>query len=203
MGDVCQQCGNEYQRIGHHWSQSTCSFPPLSNFQHDVLVGSLMGDGTLDVQNGRNPRITIAVQEKKYIQLLSSLLGIMSGDVYKSNGLWWLSTRQTPELCMYNTWYLRGEKEWPNSIELTPTVLRHLYCQDGSRQNKIARVCTKNEQSNREKVNKIITNVGLPRPVWDCDQFRWSVEDSKTVFEYMRKTCPGYEYKWPEQYRQS
>lgn len=202
---ICKQCGNDYDRIGHHWSQSkSCSIPQFTDRQHEVIVGSLMGDGALDSQNGRDPRVTIAVQKRRYIEYLQDILQPLCGEIYKSNNLWWISTRNHGGLEKYASWYDSGNKLWPSDLQITPTILRHLYAQDGSTQHRaspIARVCTRNEQENREKVSEIIKTSGLPAPTWDEHQFRCSVEDSQDVFKFMEHGVAGYEHKWPEEYR--
>lgn len=126
-----------------------------------------------------------------------------------------LKTRSHPELQQFANWYSTGEKVWPADIELTPTVLKHWYCGDGywfnKNNQKSIRMAMSNEIGNENKINEIFTNVGLPQPSTYSSSERkdgsktfsasFTVKSSNTLFEYMGKPLPDFEYKWPEEYR--
>jgi len=126
----------------------------------------------------------------------------------------WRSMRH-PELQEFAEWYSTGEKVWPEDIELTPTVLKHWYCGDGHWNNSGTsnhiEISMANEVENIDKVEKIFDNASLPSPsnYMTCKrndgtkrcEARFSVEQSKELWEYMGEPLPDFEYKWPEQYR--
>ena len=129
---------------------------------------------------------------------------------------WTLKTRSTPVLWEWD-WYTGndGKKVWPEDITLTPTVLTHLYAGDGSWRNdsgnNYIQIGASNERGNEDKIDSYFKNAGLPTPNrYDEYQYKdgswmmsiaFNTEESKELFEYMDPAPPGFEYKFPEQYR--
>jgi len=193
MGDVCQQCGNEYQRIGGHWSHpnSSCSHPSFTDHQQEIITGLLMGDGTIGTAN-KNPHIRAEMISPNYLEYIADEFGALGSEVslkhtaaesakhnrdsgfrpnaeaenYSDLYLWYSMSH--PELQKFAEWYNSGKKVWPEDIQLTPTVLKHWYCGDGhwansSSHNRIE-IAMANEVNNTEKVDQMFRNVGLPAP---------------------------------------
>lgn len=125
------------------------------------------------------------------------------------NDLYEWHSRTHPSLKQFD-WYSSGEKIWPTEVELTPSVLKHWFVGDGhyhdaGTDNHIS-IAMNNEVDNREKVSRLFNKVGIPEPdryrvadkgkFTECSAF-FTVEDSKTLFEYMGEPLSGFEYKWP------
>jgi len=193
MGDICQQCGNEYQRIGGHWSHpnSSCSHPNFTDHQREIITGVLMGDGSINTSN-KNPRLEVEMISPNYLKYIANGFGILGGDVsltktaaesakrnrdsgFSPNAkaenysdLYRWRSLSHPELQEFAEWYSSGEKVWPADIQLTPTVLKHWYCGDGHWHNSCAnnriRIGMANEIDNTDKVDQVFRNVGLPSP---------------------------------------
>jgi hypothetical protein len=239
MTEICSQCGNEYESIGIHWSQNkTCSHPSLSERQKEVIKGLLMGDGYVCKAN-KTPSIECAMISKNYLDYVDKIFGKFSLGVsvkatpeeaakrsrkseFRPNGdkedyktiYRWMSMAH-PEIKEFSEWYSTGEKVWPESIELTPTVLKHWYCGDGTYVNKKSsrhiQIAMLNEVNNRQKVNSMFRNSGLPAPSnynistkngekVTCGA-TFTVSQSKKLFDYMGDPLPDFEYKWPKKYR--
>jgi len=241
MVDVCPQCGTEYQRVATHWNRSSCQRPSFTNHQREIITGLLMGDGHIDRDNNRNPFLKCGMISPNYLKYIDGEFGIFGhgvslkktdkesakqcrdrgfrpnakaenySDVYQ-----WYSMRH-PELQEFAEWYSTGTKVWPRDIELTPTVLKHWYCGDGSwnnsGENNCIRIAMANEVKNTDKVDQMFENVGLPSPsnyaiserkngYKNCDAV-FTVDQSKELWKYMGEPLPDFEYKWPEQYRKS
>lgn len=192
MSKVCNQCGNEYQRIGSHWVQSSsCSHKGFTDYQREIITGILMGDGYIDSVN-RNPRLQVGMISPNYLQYVADKFGVLGGSVtiqktaaesaeknretgFRPNAkkenysdvYIWRSIRH-PELHEFAEWYDSGEKVWPEDIELTPTVLKHWYCGDGNWDNhgtnNRIRIEMANEINQKEKVSQLFERVGLPSP---------------------------------------
>jgi len=239
MGDVCQQCGNEYQKVGIHWSMSSsCSFPSFTNHQREIITGVLMGDGCISTAN-KHPYIKIEMISPNYLEHVADEFGVLGGGVSikrtakmsarrdknskfnlgakeeNYSDLYGWQSMSHPELREFANWYSSGEKIWPDDIELTPTVLKHWYCGDGSwnngRTNNYISISMANEIDNTEKVGKMLRNVGLPTPsnyavgerndgskTFDA---QFTVEQSELLWEYMGRPLPDFEYKWPREFR--
>lgn len=191
---ACHECGGGYQRLGQHWSMgNTCSHPPLTDKQRDIVVGLLMGDGNLH-RRSKNSYLQCNMITEGYLHHLDEVFGMIScgvtfvksaEDSAKENrnsgfspnakeenyhDVYQWRSRNLPDLNGYNSWYETGEKVWPDDIDLTPTVLKHWYCGDGHYADKAKSDCItialSNEAHNEEKVNNYFTRKGLPEPTW-------------------------------------
>lgn len=193
MKDKCQQCGNEYEMIAGHWSQSSeCSYPSLTQKQIEITTGMLMGDGYIHRKEGRNPYLESHMVTKKYLEYVDSIFGAFGNGVSLrmtaeqsaernresgfhpnaksenySDVYYWASMAH-PELQEFADWYSSGRKMWPDNIKLTPTVLKHWYCGDGYWENSGTKNCivigVANEMDYTDKIDQFFENVGLPSP---------------------------------------
>lgn len=238
MGTDCPECGEEYEQLGKHWRWNPDHRPELTQHQKEVISGLLMGDGCVN-RDSKNPLIQCNMIRPNYLEYLDNIFGCLSTGVklkhtaeenaqikrdsgfspnanakdYSDLYIW--RSRSLPELQEFADWYSSGKKVWPEDIELTPTVLKHWYCGDGSWNNSgsrsYVRIGMANEVENTDKVDRYFERANLPTPsnyhigeLKNCDAMRctaaWSVEDSKKLWDYMGKPLPDFEYKWPEQF---
>jgi hypothetical protein len=240
----CEQCGSEYSRIGTHWSTSAvCEYPNLDKEVKEILIGLLMGDGNVGSKSAKNSNIHCSMISKNYLKFLDDKFDWLStgvslkrsskesAEIAKSSGfspkaknenysdIYTLCTRSHPFITNLSDWYSSGNKVWPKDIELTPTVLKHWYCGDGSinrsGKNSSPRIIISmaNEYGNSSKISNYFKNVGLPEPSnytsWQTGHWndnknfdaQWTVEESKELWNYMGNPLPDFYYKWPEGYR--
>lgn len=223
----CPKCENPYKQLSYHWRYNPEHIPELTQKLYEICVGLLMGDGCLDMTSS-TPNIKVEMITEKYLKYLKSEFGILgsrngvylhrtseenkessihsSKDSEFSNTYAW-RTRAHPKLKQFEDWYESGKKVWPENIELTPTVLKHWYVGDGSytEYNRMT-ISTGNEVENAEKIDNYFEEVNLPKPKWTenpkngrmIKHARWTVEESKKLFEYMGSPPPGFDYKWPD-----
>lgn len=179
-----------------------------------------MGDGSVIKQHS-NPRFQVSVIKKKYLEYLDTQLKNISLGVKikrkaseqadsvgrrkdNFNDIYTLDTVTHPELEVFRGWYESGEKVWPEKIHLSPVVLKHWYCCDGTLvkegEYKAPEIAAVNETNNRQKVHSMFDKIDiniLDRP----NGFRVSAKDSERFFRYIGEPLPGFDYKWPEVYR--
>jgi len=228
MTDICDECGEEFERIGQHWSSFQSHRPGLSEKSLEALTGVLMGDGCVN-RSSKNPQITINMTSPNYLEYLDNMFGAeglgvkhvmtpeesaksMRKSGFRPNAkaenysdLYRLSTRCNPQLSQFESWY-SPEKEWPESIDLTPTVLKNWFVCDGywanyDTKNLIA-IAAFNERNNKKKIESYFRSVGLPTPdKWHGEEkqcyMRWNVDNTQTLFDYMGEPLPDFEYKFP------
>jgi len=202
-----------------------------------MITGILMGDGFIDTSS-KNPCLMIEMVSPNYLEYVANKFGVLGGAVnllrtaeenaksninntfadnpvpedYSDSYSW--STVRHPGLKEFIKWYSSGDKVWPKDIELTPTVLKHWYCGDGSWNNTTHHnsiyISMSNEINEKEKINSLFKNVGLPEPSnynigerrdgsTDCTA-QFTVDQSKELWQYMGEPLPDFEYKWPERY---
>lgn len=130
-GEKCHDCGHIYDRISHHWSGSDeCEYPKLTERQHNIIRGLLMGDGSVAYhESKKNPKIIVACIVPEYLEHLSDEFEPLSGSVSLSktgeqaatenresgfrpdaNGenysdQYKFNTLATPEMWQYRDWY--------------------------------------------------------------------------------------------------
>jgi len=231
----CQRCGGEFESVGRHWGYNPEHRPSFTDRQKEIITGVLMGDGSV-LRDGNNPYLRVEMVSENYLQYLDGEFGVLGtgvspartaeesakhcrstgfndnadGDNYSDLYRW--QSRRHPELGQYSDWYSSGEKVWPEDIEITPTVLKHFYCGDGTWRNTSGKNHIQfeilNESNNIGKVDSLFENAGLPSPnnyninPTNC-KASFTVEQSYELWEYMGEPLPDFGYKWPEEFRKT
>lgn len=184
--EVCHDCGKWFKKYGTHWSMSDCSHPEVSEEEHSILTGVLMGDGWVD-KDKNNCRISVSVVEEEYLNYLDSKFGNLSCGVYEDKSgetnakikggdpdnyrdTYRLQTICHPDLNTYGKWYKEDGKAWPENIVLNPITLKHWYVCDGHYKNTggddYITISMSNEIKNTEKIESYFERSGLPSPTW-------------------------------------
>lgn len=227
--EACPDCGKKFKSVGKHLGRSDCSHPKISEHQTEVLTGLLMGDAT--IQKSANTSVYVRMINERFLHHLDSLFpfygnGVLvrrtakeSADMAKKNNdnvnpdeynkLYGWRTRYSPEFNKFRGWYSDGDKTFPEDIDLTQDILKYWYCCDGYYNNNGSRdyikISLHNERKNRGKIEQYFERVKLPIPRWsEIDEnckICWTVLESRDVLNYMGSPLPGFEYKWPEEYK--
>lgn len=198
-GTICHDCDHRYDRISAHWSASdNCEYPKLTERQHNIIRGLLMGDGCASYQEAKkNPNIRVGCIVPEYLELLSQEFGILGNGVFldktgdekaaENRESGWrpdargedysdqyvFTTMSTPDMWQYRQWYATGTKVWPDDLELSPETLTHWFVGDGNNQFDYPsiRLSMNNERENLDKVESYFERAGLPTPD------RWGITD--------------------------
>lgn len=115
----------------------------LTSIQHEILVGSLLGDGTLRKQGTRTNalfEVNHSAQFKPYVdwkwQHFQDYV-LTSPKFRKGNGnriAYRFTTRSLPVFTDYHRWfYVNGKKKVPKNTTLTPLGLAVWYMDDGTK----------------------------------------------------------------------
>lgn len=233
MSELCPNCGTESEWLSQHWNRSAdCDFPELGDHRHEIITGVLMGDGYL-ARHSKNAHVVVQMTTPEYLCWLDSEFGIFSTGVRKTNtseemekrarktnsrgnvntgeysDVFELSTRTHPELNRYREWYSSGEKCWPE-VDITPTVMKHLYVCDGNYDNNKShnrvRISMSNEIQNMNKVKRIFDRSGITIGHFDTSERKDGSSrclavipkaEKQGFFDYIGTPLPGFEYKWP------
>jgi hypothetical protein len=212
-GTLCENCGIRFNRITYHWNKNDSCRPSLSQKQRQIITGILMGDGS--IIRDKNPYMKIEMVSKNYLEYVSRELGVLTrGGIEEyndSNETYHLVLRNNKDLQEFANWYDTGKKVWPSDIELTPTVLKHWYVCDGSKNKGSVGspriiIYMSNEHKNTDKVDNYFESQCLPKPSTYVKREResgiscsaqFTVEDSEKLWDYMGGPLPDFEYKWP------
>jgi len=153
----CPQCGGNYESdgIGAHWSLGSCDVPRFTRKQYEILIGSLMGDGWLDMSD-KSPRLRLKGINKRYLRHVQqkfpllmknfSLVTTAQEAAHRNrkrnfspqaeekdyHDLYSVGTRNTPWLNELAKWYSSGKKRFDQNLTLSATIARHWYSGDGN-----------------------------------------------------------------------
>jgi len=115
----------------------------LTSVQHAIIVGSLLGDGTLRRQGNRlNALLEVnhSYKQKEYVdwkwQHFQEHI-LTAPKTRKGKGVriaYRFTTRSLPMFTKYHSWfYVNGKKRVPNDIDLSPLSLAVWFMDDGTR----------------------------------------------------------------------
>ena len=69
----CDVCGSEFAHVSKHWRNSDCGYPNLTNYQREVIIGLLMGDGYVSHEDdNKMPLMQVGMVTKKFLEYLDS-----------------------------------------------------------------------------------------------------------------------------------
>ena len=226
----CPECKGRYRHLVKHWNNSDCNRINPSEKQLEILTGVLMGDGTL-LRDGKNAAVAVEMTNRRYLRWLDSQLGLFSTGVrvkhteeeqrarsqnaylesvrnstsYKASHL--LLTRKHPMFNQFRHWYDTGDKRYPAELTLTPTILRHWYCCDGtlnmpaSAANPTATIICTNETHREDFLIDLLGDVGFAVYARD-GRFRFPVSETRRLLDWIGPAPPGFEYKWAQSHEE-
>jgi hypothetical protein len=210
--NLCTDCGESFADVSRHWVLSDCSPPDLTENQHEILTGLMMGDASINHRDRDRPAIRARMGNKPYLNWLHEQFKPMTTGVSEATetGGWKTTTkmyrlrwRGRPEFTEYTSWYDSGQKRFPDDLTVTPTILKHWYVCDGSlNTNGMMRLSMKNESDRKGFIEHLFESQGFEIGRWDTHEHRCAavfhahVRDQ--LFDWMGEAPPGFEYKWPD-----
>lgn len=227
MKTECPNCKEKYADLGTHWRYNPSHRYELSEEQKEIVTGLLMGDATLQ-RDTKNAYPVVTMTNRTFLNWVKEKFGCMttgvrnhltaeeSAEQAKSlnesaskenySPQYRLRFRAHTEFNKYRSWYREGEKKWPLGRQYSYLTFKVLYCCDGcfdsSGTSRELQLAASNELSNKERFLSIVECFGLPEPNrMDEELVVWGAKESSQIFENIGEPLPGFEYKWPEEYR--
>lgn len=112
----------------------------LTEEQRQIIVGCLLGDGTMRIKTNALLEINHSIEQKELVDWLYASLKQFVGTepkVRKGNGkriAYRFTTRSLPIFTnLYHQFFLQGKKKLPIQISLSPLVLAVWFMDDGSK----------------------------------------------------------------------
>lgn len=190
---ACPACDKQFISIGNHWNYNPNHRPEISQKQKEIITGVLMGDGCINREERKKPRLQVYMTNKKYLNYLSKEFGIFSTGVYDHvsnedrknlapgsvnnenySDVYRFETRGHLAFEEFADWYSSGEKVFPEDIKLTPTVLKHWYVCDGTidhgRANPNIVIACGNEIDFKDKLQNIFQDSGFQVSNFLCQE---------------------------------
>lgn len=154
-GVTCHECGATFERPGYHWSQGRCDYPELPDDKERLVLGLMLGDGTLR-RHTTHPFVQTYMINKPFLEWIDDELEWLStgvslyrtaehgAEISRNNGhesavaenyhdVYVMQTRTMPQFSQYESWYANSEtKRFPDDITLSPIDMKVWYACDGS-----------------------------------------------------------------------
>lgn len=152
----CPECQAIFPTLGYHWQHNPNHRPEITDRQHEVLTGLVMGDASVVVtETSINPSFCVSMIREEFLVWIDEELnpigrgvkdGMSAEYIAKSNretrfspnadsknysdqyNLW---TVPHPGLQRYYELYSTGSKRLKEKFDLTPLTLSVWYCCDG------------------------------------------------------------------------
>jgi len=152
---TCHQCDSTYQRIGYHWSNGRCDYPEIPDDKSSLVLGLMLGDGTLRTHTS-DPFVQTYMINEPFLEWMDEQLAWLSTGVSKyrtaqrsaelsqNNGhpdasvedyhdVYVMQTRTMPQFQAYESWYANSDrKRFPDNIVLSPIEAKVWFACDGS-----------------------------------------------------------------------
>lgn len=221
----CHECGKAYKRIVQHWSMSsTCNHALITEYQMSLLLGMMLGDGSIKSSDVQNPCVRMRMINKPFLDWLDGELGWLSTGVrldktaeqsaehcrnsgFRPNAraenyhdLYYLQTRSHPDLAIFEEWYDSGSIVFPTDIVPDRIAMRMWYVSDGSlcwqkTQRPHVKITSQNEQNRPEAIVSYFEQHGFSVSQ-SGSNFYLSVDQTPQFLDWLGTPPPGFEYKW-------
>jgi hypothetical protein len=219
----CPSCGKTFSSLSMHWWHGSCPYPDIGERKQEVIVGLLMGDGSIPTVDG-NHSFRVPMINRHFLSwydeemsYLTTGVGLVhtaeqlastnretgfSPNAERENyhDMYVVRTRTHPYFNELRMWYKTGRKRFPDNIELTPILAKYWYASDGYLdvgrwgRPRIEIKC-RNEHGRAEFLVQLFEDVGFS-PVFKRHELRFTCDDTERLVEWMGDPLPGFEYKW-------
>jgi len=203
---TCVECGGSYDMVAKHYNMSDCQLPQPSEKEKEAIKGMVMSDGHIGNRD-RTPRLDVQMINPSALEEFAEEIPSFHPKVWDTgkttdadNKIFRLCTISHPWLEEVAQSYESGKKQYPENLELTPTMAKWWYVGDGSliwkdaAQHGYVQIACQNEKENTEKLENILSDFSPTVHTYgDCCL---DTENSKKFLQYIGDPVPGMRYKW-------
>lgn len=219
----CPNCGETFERLGMHWYHGKCPYPEIGSESKDMLVGLLMGDGSIPTREA-NSVFHLPMINRRFLRWFDDQMEVLTTGVslkktatelasnnretgFSSNAkqedyhdIYTVWSRTHPLFNQLREWYESGQKRFPADLELTPTVTKFWYLCDGYLDvgqwgRPRLEIKARNERSRADYLVNLFEDIGFA-PTYRRHELRFSCDETERLVEWLGDPPPGFEYKW-------
>lgn len=152
---LCNECDRTFERPGYHWSNGSCEYPDIPDDKSALVLGLMLGDGTLRRQT-KSPFVQTYMINDSFLEWVDEQLAWLStgvslyrtdersaelsrqngnptADVVDYHDVYVMQTRTMPQFAKYEPWYSGGDgKRFADDITLSPIDMKVWFACDGS-----------------------------------------------------------------------
>ena len=211
--------------MGSHWARGSCYYPEIPTYLREILIGCLMGDGSVPKTNdGSHGLFRLPMVNKQFLEWFDHEMGILStGVVLKKTAaelarnnresgfspnaraenyhdMYTVISRSHPFMRSLRRWYRSGEKRFPESLSLTPRIAKMWYVCDGcldvqEHGEPRASIRIRHRDDRQDFLLNLFEEVGIT-PSYGRETIRFGVEETRSLLDWMGNPPTGFEYKW-------
>jgi hypothetical protein len=195
----------------HHVCTVGNTVGSLSGVQHEIIIGCLLGDGSMRCKTNALLEINHSVRQRAYVDwIYQHLVELVSMPPKERPGngnrvAYRFVTRAVPELTpYYRRFYASGRKQIPTELELTPLTLAVWVMDDGSRSRRAMYLNTQQfDWVDQQKLLELLRDQwGIYGSLHRDKQYRriWvSVESTQRLVPLIAPlVLPEFRYKLPQ-----
>lgn len=223
----CPECSSTYTRssLGQHFRHNPEHRPKITNEQNEIIIGLLLGDGTIPSVSGeRECSMVITMTNKSFLQWLEKEMGwLVSTNVYLQRsaqesaqhaydvGLvdskggdysdnWAVRLRSHPKFTELRQWfYGENGREIQADTPITPTTAKIWYaCDGGLLKHSHAQWCMQisSRTQDLDLIAELFTKAGFKPGKHGDHSVQFGVDETKRLLNWMGEPLPGFESKW-------
>jgi len=206
---ICPACGDAFERIASHWSNSGCGYPEISTEQRDILDGLMLAGATV-AGNGKNRHITIGTTSEQLAAWTAEQLDWLTHSVREeqpdgaAESVYRIRTTSHPQCNRYERWSkIKGNsgREPPEDIVLERTTARVWWAFAGGlewsgpydSQCNAAFSAERDERANW--IYRVLTESGY-EPTRAGKRVQLPPTDTRRWLNWVGNAAPGVEHKW-------
>ncbi len=219
----CPNCGEQFERLGLHWYHGTCPYPEIDDDTREMLVGLLMGDGSIP-DNEANSIFHLPMINRTFLEWFDREMGVLTTGVTLKKTAAELATRNResgfspnaeaenyhdmytvwsrthPLFNELHGWYDSGEKRYPSNLDLTTTTVKFWYVSDGYLDvgqwgRPRIEIKARNERPRSDTLVSLFEAVGFS-PTYRRHELRFTCDETEELIDWMGDPPHGFEYKW-------
>jgi len=219
MTDTCPTCGDEYERLGNHWQYNADHRHKLTDRQHEIVRGLVLGDGFIDHMS-QNAALRVHSTNRAFLGWVSDQFPVLTNGVHTSktaeelveqntrsnyvatptedaeySDLYGLTTNTHPEIADYDN--------DPTCISsLSAQSLRVYYVCDGTFANTgSTRRCqfSVSDDTSCRHVASLVSDCGFDVTV-SSGNFYVKQTQTDEFLDWLGDPLPNFEYKWSDGY---
>jgi predicted RNA-binding Zn-ribbon protein involved in translation (DUF1610 family) len=204
---ICPACGDAFERIASHWSNSACGYPDISVEQRAVLDGLMLGGANVDGQ-GSNRHLLASTTSQLLAEWTADQLDwlhhgtrVVHGDSADHGDVYRVRIPAHPAINRYERWGDGETRAPPDNYDLTPLAGRVWWAYAGGLQwqgeydsQRTATISALNDDRGAW-VQRVLSTAGIDG-TRAGKRVQWHGQQLRDWLDWIGDPVPGAEHKW-------
>jgi len=205
--EICPGCGKAFDTITLHWVSYPGHRPRMSQHQHDIVFGLILGGSSIHTGN-KTPSLEFRTQRRRFAVWVAESLGWLFGSLRRvppmtDRGKYHAyvpRTKAHPGFERYVPWYDDGGREIPTSREIRRLAARAWYAKAAvpswsGEGNTRGTQFSAAQEPKKSWVGAFLRTLGHD-PTYRGTSWMLTTAETHDLIRYVGGPVPGAEYKW-------